>query len=753
MTTPSKPVASSGEQGLLFRLFQSPIAILLIYTLTMFTSATLLFMVQPMFARVLLPHLGGSPAVWNTTVVFYQVILLGGYIYAHFIATRLPVRWQGGLQIALLLFALIALPLGIPEGWVPPTTGNPIPWLLALLTVAVALPFFVISITSPLLQSWFVRTKHPSAHNPYFLYAASNAGSMLALISYPFLIEPQMRLSQQTQMWTIGYGFFIVCMLCAVTCLWLSAKPATQAEEIQAEVSPSLPAIAWKRRWYWAFVAAVPSSLMLSVTSYLSANIVPLPMLWVIPLALYLLTFILVFANKQILPHSVMRRALPIVLLPLMIVICAQATQPLWMLVGLHLLAFFIITMVCHGELAADRPAPQQLTEFYLWLSIGGAIGGLFNALIAPFIFNTLAEYQWVLVLGYALLPALSSIKQSRQAITLDFALPAALGLLTLAMMWLSQMLNLPSGPASYGLIFGIPALLCFSFSRRPWRFALGMGAIFLASTLYISDQGRVLYAERSFYGMHRVLQTGEFNAIAHGGTLHGKQSRDPARAREPLSYYTKTGPMGQVFDQFDPQRVALVGLGAGALACYADAGEDWVIYELDPTVEYIAKNTEYFSYLSECLPNAPIILGDARLTLSQAEGEQYDLIVLDAYSSDSTPTHLLTREALAMYREHLNEGGILAFHISNQYLDFTNILAILAKDAGMVSLYQDDRQITREELAAGKSASQWMILAERAEDIAAFSADPRWVEIPVAENALVWTDDFSSVLHVFKLP
>jgi hypothetical protein len=740
--------------------------VLLVYTIAMFASAALLFMVQPMFARMVLPLLGGSPAVWNTTVVFYQLILLAGYGYAHFTTNRLSRHWQVILHMVLLLVALLVLPIAIPATWSPPTQANPIPWLLALLLVAVGAPFFVVSASSPLLQSWFASTRHRAAPDPYFLYAASNAGSMLALLSYPLLLEPSLRLTEQSQFWTGGYWLLVLLMLACAIFVWRApalagGQPATAdtATTSQTATLRMLP-LTWRRQLHWVLLAAVPSSLMLSVTTYLSTNIAPIPLLWIIPLALYLLTFILVFAGQPFLPHALMSRALPIVLLPLVIVICAQATQPIGMLVLLHLLAFFVVTMVCHGALAADRPPARQLTVFYLWISVGGALGGMFNALLAPFLFTTVVEYPLALVLACLLLrpppaaqPASGSIANARpqRLPWLDIALPLGLGALVVALILATRAAGIRPGPLNYGLIFGLPALLCFSFSRRPQRFALGIAALFAAGTLYISDQGQALHAERSFFGIHRVLldPTGQFHVIAHGGTLHGRQSLDPARRREPLSYYTQSGPIGQVFAADERQRVAVVGLGAGSLACYYRAGQEWTFYEIDPSVEGIARDPAYFTFLRDCAPDSGVVLGDARLTLAHASDRRYNLIVLDAYSSDSTPIHLITREALALYRDRLAPGGMLAFHISNQYLDLKLVLAALARDAGMVSLYQDDRVISVEDSAHGKNASQWLIIARSQADFGALASDARWQTLEIPPDTAVWTDDFSSVLSV----
>jgi spermidine synthase len=523
-------------------------------------------------------------------------------------------------------------------------------------------------------------------------------------------------------------------------------------------------------------LAAVPSSLMLSVTTYLSANIAPIPLLWVVPLALYLLTFILVFAGRPLLPHPVMRRALPIVLLPLAIVICAQATQPIGLLIALHLATFFVVAMLCHGELAAERPPPQHLTEFYLWMSAGGALGGMFNALLAPILFTTVVEYPLALVLACLLLRTENRqprtgeqrTKNKEQTDTqyatrnirphwLDIGLPLAVGVLVAGLILGLRAAGVRPGPLSYGLSFGIPALICFSFSRRPARFALAVAAIFAAAALYTSDQGQVLHAERSFFGIHRVLldTTGRYHVIAHGGTLHGRQSLDPARTREPLSYYYASGPIGQVFaasaSAGERPRVALIGLGAGSLACYSRPDRVWAFYEIDPSVKRIARDPAYFTFLRDCAPEARVTLGDARLSLAQAPNAAYDLMVLDAYSSDSTPVHLITREALALYRAKLAPGGLLAFHISNQYLDLKPVLGDLAHDAGLAALAQDDLAISPAEQALGKSASQWVIMARDRAHFGALAGDARWRTLDGRPGAAVWTDDFSSILSVLR--
>jgi hypothetical protein len=479
-------------------------------------------------------------------------------------------------------------------------------------------------------------------------------------------------------------------------------------------------------------------------------------LLWVIPLAIYLLTFVLVFARKRVIPHLLMIRAFPILLLPLLIIIISQINRPLELLIPLHLTLFFVITMACHGALANDRPSAQRLTEFYLWISIGGALGGIFNALLAPIIFDTVAEYPLMLTLA-ALLTLNADDVHVRNK--LDFILPLVLGSIVAGLILGLQAISIVSSPLQFGIAFGLPTLFCFSFSRRPLRFGLGIGAILLASTLYVSNQGRVLYTERSFFGVHRVLllnQDGRYHALLHGTTLHGLQNFDSARRqREPLSYYYPTGPIGQVFEalggQDAPRSVGAVGLGVGSIACYSQPGQEWTFYEIDPLVERIARNPRFFTFLQDCAPGAEVVLGDARLSLVYAPDAHYDLLILDAYSSDSIPLHLLTREALALYLDKLAPHGILAFHISNRYLGLIPVLANLSRDAGLVSYDQKDSVLSEEDRKLGKTGSQWVIMARETADLGKLAADPRWTSLKDQPHAAVWTDDFSSILNVLR--
>ncbi len=735
---------------------------LIVYTVTIFLSATLLFLVQPMFARMVLPLLGGAPAVWNTAMVFYQAALLAGYGYAHATSAWLGPRRQVALHAVVLLLPLLALPIGVPPGWTPPAQGSPIPWLLSVLAVAVGLPFFVVSTSAPLLQKWFTATGHRAAADPYFLYAASNLGSMLVLLSYPSLIEPYLRLGQQSGLWTAAYGLLVVLTLACAVFVWRSLARRTVPAVAGASDGPlpeAAPAPTAARRLRWVLLSFVPSSLMLGVTTYLSTDIAAIPLLWVIPLAIYLLTFILVFARRPPLPHTLMVELLPIAMLPLVLVLASRATGPLALVLPVHPLALFVIAMVCHGELARDRPATGHLTEFYLWMSVGGVLGGAFTALLAPLLFTTVLEYPLTLVLGCLLVRRPKAAASTPMQRVLDGALPIALGLLGAGLVAIVQARDPEGARAHMGLVFGLLVLVCFAFSRRPVRFGLGIAAILVAAGVYRGEEGRLLYAERSFFGISRVTrdEPGGYHYLLHGTTLHGMQSLEPARRREPLAYFYRTGPLGQVFAAYGGPRlrqsVAVVGLGAGAIACHATPGQRWIFYEIDPVVERIARDDRYFTFLRDCVPGVRVVLGDARLSLVSAPPRDYDLLILDAYSSDSPPLHLITREALALYLDKLAAGGILVFNISNRHMDFEPVLANLARDASLAALVQDDAVVSDEEYERGKRPSEWVVMARQPADLAPLAADPRWRQARGDPALAAWTDDFSALIQTFKWP
>jgi hypothetical protein len=475
---------------------------------------------------------------------------------------------------------------------------------------------------------------------------------------------------------------------------------------------------------------------MLSVTTYLSSEIAAVPLLWVVPLALYLATFMIVFARRQVIPHAVAKRVLPLLLVGVVMVIATGATTPMSLLATLHLFGFFIAALVCHGELAKDRPGAESLTEFYFWMSLGGVLGGAFNALVAPVVFDRVVEYPLMLVAVAWL--GVSSEKFSLRDLVWA-VIPTALALALIK----------PFGPM---IAFGGAVVVCFLLSRHGARFALGLAGVLLVAGFTVEKGNHIMHAERSFFGIHRVEDDGMFHRLFHGKTIHGLQ--DTSRPKVPLSYYHPDGPLGRIFAAGVNGRVGAVGLGAGALAAYGKAGQEIDFYEIDPAVARIASDPRYFSYLSSSPAKVSIILGDARLMLAKAADARFELLVLDAYGSDSVPVHLLTREALQLYLKKLAPRGRIAFHVSNLHLNLRPVVANLAHDAGLVGLGEDDETVTDEEVAAGRFPSRWIIVARRMEDFGSLPKTGDWEEVESDPAYPLWTDDHSSILPLldFKL-
>ena len=729
------------------------------YTVTILLSAVLLFLVQPMFARMVLPLLGGTPAVWNTCMVFFQATLLLGYLYAHLSAKWLSPKRQAMVHLCVMALPALLLPIAVPGNWQPPTTGNPVCWLLALLSVSVGLPFFVIATTNPLLQKWFSATGHPACKDPYFLYAASNAGSLLALISYPLLLEPSLRLAEQGWLWSAGYGLLVLSMLGSAVLLWRSpsgdreesdAAGGKVAEPVAVGEPPTL-----RRRLKWVLWAFIPSSLMLGVTTHVSTDVASFPLLWIIPLTLYLLTFIFVFARTEIFPQSMMTRILPWLAIPLAISMNATASRgAVWVLIGLNLVAFFVASMVCHGHLAKDRPNTKYLTEFYLWMSFGGVLGGLFNAMLAPLLFDRIYEYSIAIVLACLVIPYQPGARQDREARMLDFLLPSMLVASIAAVAWLLDMRN--SGLERVVLL-GVPAMVSFTFAERPVRFGLGIAAILLAGILFNLFQGEELYAERSFFGVNRVTTDSEQNVrkIYHGTTAHGWQSLDASLGSEPMAYYHRGGPIGALFQQYgrgEANRIAVVGLGCGGLAAYHEQGRHFTFYEIDPAVKRIAENRNFFSFLSDMpAEDYEIVLGDGRLTMQDAPAGQYDLIFMDAFSSDAIPVHLVTREAVQIYLDKLSDQGVLVFNITNRFVDLEEVVSALAADANLVCLSCPGTDISKAASENGGAACHFVMLARELSHLRNLPSDRRWKLLEKPVGIEPWTDDFSNVVEVLK--
>jgi len=716
---------------------------------TLLLGAALLFVIEPMVARRILPWFGGSPAVWTVCMVFFQTALLAGYGYVHLATIRLGVRRQAAFHAGLLVLPLLFIWTNLARdapGMSPPVAPgrHPTPELLGLLLSTIGLPFFVVATTGPLLQRWFAALGHPAARDPYFLYGISNLGSLLGLLAYPLVIEPNLGLAEQQTLWAVGYLVLSILTLACAVAVGMSGEVV----EPEAAERPGLGS--WLR---WVALAFVPSSLLLGVTTALTTDLAPLPLLWVVPLSLYLLSFVVVFARQPLLPHALMVRALPLAVMALVPVLAAGLVQPF--LIPLHLLTFFGAAMVCHGELARLRPSARDLTAFYLAIAVGGMLGGGFNALVAPLVFDRVAEYPLGVFLACLCLPGATG-GRGREAL-----IPLVIGVLTVALVRdVGGLAESMLGALAVTIASDLFVLVAATARRRPLRFALGVGAVLLAGGLAEGVDGRVLYRDRTFFGVLRVTEAGTGDERLHrlfqGSTLHGQQFVAPGRRREPLTYYHRSGPIGQVFEFIHarPQRqgtrlrVAVVGLGAGSLAAYALPRERWTFYEVDPAVVRIARDPRAFTFLRDSRADSTDVdVGDARLRLAAAADQAADLIVLDAFSSDAIPTHLLTREAVRLYRAMLAGGGLIAMHLSNRSIDLDPVVGQLARDAGLLARVRHDRKLSPQERRDGKSTSIWAVLAANESDLGALSADLRWQPPRLEPGDRVWTDDYSTII------
>jgi hypothetical protein len=713
-------------------------------------GAFLLFCVQPMIARMVLPRFGGAPAVWSTCMVFFQAALLAGYGYAHAATGRLGVRRQALFHLGLLALPVAALPITVRDGG--PTGGVP-PALLLLgrLLATAGLPFFVVAATAPLLQRWFAETDHPRAGDPYFLYAASNAGSLLALVGYVTVVEPNLTLRAQSRLWAAGY--VVLAGLVAACAVVLRRSPALAPESPAMAGSP----VSTRERARWLALAFTPSSLLLSVTTYLTTDLAPVPLLWVVPLALYLLSFVVAFAS----PPAWLVRGSALALAPAVVLTLALTFRavavPLWAMFLVHLSTFTLAATACHAELARRRPPPDRLTEFYLIVSAGGALGGLLNALVAPAVFVWVAEYPLGLALAAWLVPAAGGVggprgSRPRAARALDLALPVLLG----AVSYEALRLWVGRPPAVAQLV---PLAACLAFIGRPPRFALGLAAVAAVLNAFHDADQHVVLRERDFFGVLRV--SADFppgmNTLVHGNTVHGMQrrGRDPAVRSVPLMYYHPAGPIGQVFLAYDgtpvTRRVGVVGLGVGSLAAFGKPGREFTFFEIDPAVERIARDPAYFHHLEDSPARCRVVLGDARLSLAREPHGAFGLIVLDAFNGDAVPVHLLTREALRAYLARLADGGLIALHISNNYLDLGPVVRELARDAGLAGLDLNEVTLPLADFQQGRRLAHWVVLARRPADLARLRGRPGWRPLEGPHEAPLWTDDHSALLGLLR--
>ena len=716
------------------------------FTAAIFLAAALLFALEPFAARQVLPMFGGSPAVWNTAVMFFQVELLAGYIYAHMLTRRAGPWTQVALHAALLTAAAL-----IPFGTVAsaaPASGAEVGELLWLLTRAVGLPFFAVATAGPLLQRWFGSTAHPAARDPYFLYAASNAGSFVGLLAYPFVIERLWSLPEQAALWRGGFAIFA--LLTVGAGVLAARRPgATLPAPARNEPTETDPNRALRDRAWWVFLAFVPSSLMLGCTQYLSTDLAAVPLLWVIPLGLYLVSFIAAFSRWSDRVTRLATRLWPIALVSVVLAFLLQARQPIIAILALHLAALLTAGCLCHGRLHACRPSVSRLTEFYLCLAVGGALGGAFNSLLAPVLFPDLYEYPLALTLACLALP-LPGRAAPRRARWL-WLLPPAL-LLWVALGPRTHVTETGDG-RGLGLLLaaGAPVLVLFLLSRLPRLFTASTAALLLAVAVR-SDGSHIELRERSFFGVHTVRTdaAGRFRQLAHGTTIHGLAWLDPQRRGEPLTYYHKRGPAGEAFVRLGARfgRAAFIGLGAGSLAAYAREGQRFDFYEIDPAVVRIANDPALFRFLADSRAETSFAVGDGRLLLAAATDQTYDLIVLDAFSSDAVPMHLLTREAFEVYAAKLKPDGVLLVHLSNLHLNLAPFVSAALRDLGIPALHRNDARSLEDAVEQGEYSSHWLLASRDPTALAPFRSDVQWSEPAPAARA--WTDAHADLVAAF---
>jgi hypothetical protein len=729
--------------------------VLIVYTAAIFVSALLLFSVQPLFTKMVLPRLGGSPAVWSVAMVFFQSLLLAGYAYAHYLMQIRNRAVPVAVHLVLLAIALLTLPLSIASGWGEPPTSGYAFWLLGLFAISIGLPFFALAANNPLLQAWFVRTGHPNGPDPYFLYASSNIGSFLALLSYPVLLEPVFTLRTQNLIWTGGYGLLIA--LIAACGVLLLRSPVSNDVHMQAEDSDA-PAPPWLVRVRWIFLAAVPSGLLIAVTAHISTDVAAAPLLWVLPLSLYLLTWVLVFQSRPLLPHKWMLMLQPLAIAGVIVLLAFGGEQNLLLTLGGHQLCFFVIAMACHGELARTRPAAKYLTGFYVALSFGGMIGGLFAGLIAPFTFSWVAEYPILLALAALCRPPGGEERLPRWS-TWYWPFIAALAVALIAppysagkvMAWLSD-----QRVWVIGAVGVLSALLALGLNGNRWKIFATVVLALVLIRAYPADEGRV-ETVRSFFGVHKIVVTprGQYHVLMHGTTIHGAEKFENDDGTpvigppEPITYYHKDGGIGQAIAALrerkgGPLRVAVIGLGAGTLTCASQPGETWKFFEIDQSMVDTARDPKYFTYIQNCEPDLEPVIGDARLTFAKEPDGLYDLIIVDAYSSDAIPIHLATEEAMEIYKSKLAPQGAVVMHVSNRHLELSSVVVGIAEANDLKSwVYSEDSGRDNEYIFS----TSVVVSAREEADVGRLASSEQWALTEAEENQRVWTDDYSNVL------
>jgi hypothetical protein len=667
---------------------------------TIFLGAFLLFLLEPLFAKLILPWFGGSAAVWATCLVFFQSALLLGYLYADVSTRRLSPSRQTILHIALLLAALSFLPITAHAGWRPTASGDPAWRILGLLTTSIGLPFVLLSATSPLVQAWHARA-HPTVE-PYHLFALSNLASLLALLSFPFLIEPRIPSHQQAAWWSVLFAAFV--LVCSVAA-WVSRRSAVAeglaASAIGAAAAPE-PSPRTRERLLWLGLSACGSMLLLSITNHLTENVAPIPLLWVVPLALYLLTFTLAFSRRSLYSRWLMVRLLAVALASLGYAIYDSSfTESLQVSVPFFCTGLFLCCFFCHGELAKRRPAPSHLTSFYLMISLGGALGAIFVGLLAPHVFSAVYEFPVALLLTAGL---------------------------AAAALWQQ----------------GWPARLLWS------AVAIAMVVVLVRNVQ--SYRKDAILSVRNFYGALRVKEFHDwlkqpYYTLYNGKIEHGSQFLNAPKRQQPTTYYGPKSGIGLAMDYFNgaPKRVGVIGLGTGTLAVYGNSGDSFRFYDINPLIRHLATST--FTYLADTPAKTDIVMGDARLSLTAEPPQEFDILAVDAFSGDAIPVHLLTREAFAVYLQHLKPTGVLAIHTSNTYLNLEPMVRLLADDAGYEARWVSNDDERRKLI----DSSDWVLVTRNKNFVDNLETSTFIETIVVPPRLRIWTDDYNNLFQILR--
>ena len=714
-----------------------------LFVTTILVGSFLLFMVQPMVARAALPQLGGAPNVWNSAMLVYQALLLGGYAYAHWLG-RFAVRVQAIIHLTLLALAGLTLPVHL-AALAPPTPGWEALWVPALFVLSIGPVFFVVSAQAPLMQRWY--SSDSVAGDPYALYAASNLGSFAGLIAYPLVLEPLLPLKTQALVWAGGYTL-LAALVAASAWARRNAPAVAELPQVAADDEP----VTVSQMLLWLALGAVPSGLMLSTTTFLTTDIVAMPLLWVVPLGIYLLSFVVAFSTGRTLANGISR------ITPLILLVAGGFSMSLHASgslarAGAAVVLLFAVAVTLHARLNDMRPSPRHLTLFYIMMSAGGALGGVFCALVAPLVFDWVWEHPILLVASALLVPMRPLFEWMRKPAFTGRArlLSIAVLLVCAGALALGMLRTELAGQHLIALLLALALTFCgVMVTGARWAFVAVLLLMLVGRGGMETIVTSLSHARtRSYFGIYTVRENvaRKERMLNHGTTLHGLQWTDPVRHLQPTTYYGPTGGAGlALLAAGDHDRIGVVGLGTATLACYKRPGQQWTFFEIDPVVVDISRKQHRFTFLDECAPKSPAIIGDARLELGRIPPGSFDILVVDAFSSDSIPLHLITREALAIYARALAPDGVLLMHISNRFLNLRPVVAELGAAQGWAVRLRDDTANP----APGINRSYWVAMARtpvRLDRLAAYDPAHPWTVLKAADGAQAWTDDRSSIL------